>query len=87
MKTEGVETGISRSVWINCLVMELASFLTRPSMDTVTRGDKLFAASVVHFDAIPTGWVSISQRNKFFVDLLLQRRTGRTALKNHNTLL
>ncbi len=41
-------------------------------------------ATVVLFDAIPTGWVSnISQRPNIFVDFLLQRRW---ASKNHKTL-
>jgi hypothetical protein len=34
------------------------SVLFRPQMDTITRGAKTSIASIVHFDNVPTGWVS-----------------------------
>jgi hypothetical protein len=37
-KQRGVETGINRSIWINCFVACRASVLFRPQMDTITRG-------------------------------------------------
>jgi hypothetical protein len=54
MKTEAVETGINRSVWINCLVSKFPFPARKAAMDTITRGDKLFSADLVHFEAVPT---------------------------------